>query len=178
MIHRWEEMRCVKYSVKRAERKETDGSPDGRLGPDELSRHLCHCFFHLVEKLQKILCASSLSGRDFLAVSVSSTGKEAELGNPGVRAPPDPFYLDDDEHDGIRRGWDRLDHKRDIVSLESELESSLLHHIVEKWFRLFGTVASSLIFKCLSSRSARVRVQRIWFSLIFSIFISSLPTCK
>ena len=74
-------MRCVKYSVKRAERKETDGSPDGRLGPDELSRHLCHCFFHLVEKLQKILCASSLSGRDFLAVSVSSNGEGANLEN-------------------------------------------------------------------------------------------------
>ena len=124
-------MRCVKYSVKRAERKETDGSPDGRLGPDELSRHLCHCFFHLVEKLQKILCALQLVWEGLPGCICIIKRGRSELGKPGVQLLR-IFYLCDDEHDGIRRGWDRLDHKRDIVSLESELESSLLHHIVEK----------------------------------------------
>ena len=74
-------MRCVKYSVKRAERKETDGSPDGRLGPDELSRHLCHCFFHLVEKLQKILCALQLVWEGLPGCICIIKRGRSELGN-------------------------------------------------------------------------------------------------
>ena len=72
------------------------------------------------------------------------------------------FHLRDDQHNTLVRHRDRLDHKRDIPGLETDLICGALDHLAEKITGFLGSIRPA--HDSYPDTQVKVaEVQRIWF---------------